>query len=369
MLLIKGGNLYSPKHVGIRDLLISQGVEKIGTHLDMDCEVIDAEGKLVTPGLIDRHIHVIGGGGEGGFLTQSSRVEPLDLIQGGLTSVVGLLGTDGITRNVDNLVAYAKALKEYGFSVYCMTGSYGYPPVTLTGSVGKDIVFIDEILGCKLALSDHRSSHISYDELLRLASEVRTAGMIGKKVGCLTLHMGDEPYGLDQVFEILKKTSVPVKTFQPTHISRNEKLFEQACEFAKQGGTIDLTCDDPEKTAQALEKAMERKVPWDKITISSDGQGSWSQYDKVGNLIKIGTSPVDSIYKQIKYLCQKKSMEFEKALALGTINVATALELYPKKGSLKEHSDADLLIWNRDLSLDTVIAKGKVLMRSGSPVE
>ena len=57
----------------------------------------------------------------------------------------------------ENLVSKAKALKEEGLSVYCLTGSYGYPSVTLTGDVKKDILFIDEVIGVKLALADHRA--------------------------------------------------------------------------------------------------------------------------------------------------------------------------------------------------------------------
>ena len=46
-------------------------------------------------------------------------------------------------------------------------------------------------LGLKLAVSDHRAPNISTEELIRLASDVRTAGMISGKCGCVVLHMGD----------------------------------------------------------------------------------------------------------------------------------------------------------------------------------
>lgn len=368
MLQIKNAHVYAPQDKGIQDVWIAGGkIEAVSKTLPIingiDC--IDATGKILTPGLIDRHVHINGGGGEGGFCTQAPAVTASRLIHGGLTTVIGLLGTDGITRSVENLVAKAKALKEQGISVYCMTGAYGYPSTTITDSVQKDIVFIEEIIGCKLALSDHRSSHVTSEELMHLASDVRVAGMLSKKARILTLHLGDEKQGLQMVMDILDQTDIPIKTFQPTHVNRNPALLQQAIAFAKRGGTIDITCDSTEGVYQALMKIKEEGVCMDQVTLSSDGQGSWSKYDAQGNLLQIGVSDVDTIYKQIVYLVKQKNWSMEDALALGCRNVAKALELYPKKGVIQKGSDADLLLWDKDLNLDTVIAQGNILMKNG----
>lgn len=368
MLQIKNAHVYAPQDKGIQDVWIAGGkIEVVSKTLPIidgiDC--IDATGKILTPGLIDRHVHITGGGGEGGFCTQAPAVTASRLIHGGLTTVVGLLGTDGITRSVENLVAKAKGLKDQGISVYCMTGAYGYPSTTITDSVQKDIVFIEEIIGCKLALSDHRSSHVTSEKLMHLASDVRVAGMLSKKAGILTLHLGDEKQGLQMVMDILDQTDIPIKTFQPTHVNRNLALLQQAISFAKRGGTIDITCDSTEGVYQALMKIKEEGVCMDQVTLSSDGQGSWSKYDARGNLLQIGVSDVDTIYKQIVYLVKQKNWSMEDALALGCRNVAKALELYPQKGVIQKGSDADLLLWDKDLNLDTVIAQGNILMKNG----
>lgn len=368
MLQIKNAHVYAPQDKGIQDVWIAGGkIEAVSKTLPIidgiDC--IDATGKILTPGLIDRHVHITGGGGEGGFCTQAPAVTASRLIHGGLTTVVGLLGTDGITRSVENLVAKAKGLKDQGISVYCMTGAYGYPSTTITDSVQKDIVFVEEIIGCKLALSDHRSSHVTSEELMHLASDVRVAGMLSKKAGILTLHLGDEKQGLQMVMDILDQTDISIKTFQPTHVNRNLALLQQAIGFAKRGGTIDITCDSTEGVYQALMKIKEEGVCMDQVTLSSDGQGSWSKYDARGNLLQIGVSYVDTIYKQIVYLVKQKNWSMEDALALGCRNVAKALELYPQKGVIQKSSDADLLLWDKDLNLDTVIAQGNILMKNG----
>ena len=369
MLLVKNAEIYAPEYLGKKDLLICGGkiecIQDSIRELPVECEVLDAEGKILTPGFLDQHVHITGGGGEGSFHTRTPELQMSELVENGITTVVGLLGTDGITRSVDNLYAKTRVLCEEGVSAYMLTGAYGYPSTTITDSVQKDIVFIEEIIGCKLALSDHRSSHVTSEELMNLASDVRVAGMLSKKAGILTLHLGDEKQGLQMVMDILDQTDIPIKTFQPTHVNRNPALLQQAIAFAKRGGTIDITCDSTEGVYQALMKIKEEGVCMDQVTLSSDGQGSWSKYDAQGNLLQIGVSDVDTIYKQIVYLVKQKNWSMEDALALGCRNVAKALELYPKKGVIQKGSDADLLLWDKDLNLDTVIAQGNILMKNG----
>ena len=372
MLLIKGAEVYAPEYLGKKDVLIAgEKIERIGEDLPEyeGCQVIDGTGRIVAPGFIDRHVHITGGGGEGSFHTQAPQVQLSDLIRGGVTTVVGLLGTDGISRSTENLVAKAKALKEEGISAYCCCGAYGHPGPTITGSISRDIMFVDEIIGLKLAVSDHRAPNITVDELIRLGSDVRTAGMLSGKAGFVCLHMGGDDRALSPVFEALERTSIPVKTFQPTHVGRAKKLQEDAFKLAKMGGTIDFTCGQFEEKikelAASLRAAKEAGVPMDKVTISSDGQGSWSNYDAAGNLTDMGVSSVDTMYRQVVYQVQNENMSLEEALSLGTRNVAKALEVYPKKGAVHEGSDADVLVLNGDLSMNTVIARGSLMMQDG----
>lgn len=371
MLLIKNIEVYAPESKGIQDVLIAgEKIEWIAPIIEWNqekCDVIDGTGKILVPGFIDGHVHLIGGGGEGGFRTRAPRVELYELIQGGVTTVVGLLGTDGITRDVETLLAHAKALNEEGITVYICTGHYGYPSVTITGDVKKDIVFIQEILGLKLAISDHRAPNISVDELIRIGSDTRIAGMVSGKPGFVVLHMGDDKRGLRPVFEALEKTSIPSKIFRPTHMNRNSMLLKQGMDYLKMGGYVDYTCgmDDEMTPGRCILQVEKQGIPVEHITISSDGHGSWSHYDAEGNLTEIGVSSLGSLYDEFKDMVQNLGMSMEKALSFVTLNAAKALEVYPKKGSIREGSDADLLIIDKNLNLDMVIAKGKVMMKDG----
>lgn len=368
MILIKNIDIYSPKHIGKKDVLIcDEKITLIEDNINLDnnkVTVIDGSNKILVPGFIDQHVHITGGGGEGSFKTRVPEIMLSKLTSSGITTVVGLLGTDATTRSVENLVSKAKALKEEGLSVYAHTGSYEYPTVTLTQSVRKDIAFVDEIIGCKIAISDHRSSTLTNEELQRVASDVRVAGMISGKAGILICHMGDGKRGLNPINESLENSDIPVRTFRPTHVNRNESLLEQSFEFAKKGGVIDLTCGiyDELSPKKVIKKAIQKEVPTESITISSDGYGSWSNYDEQGNLVKIGVSSVDALYKEFKAMVLEEKMNIEDALKYVTSNVAKALELYPKKGAIKENSDSDMILLDENLDIDTVIARGRIMV-------
>jgi beta-aspartyl-dipeptidase (metallo-type) len=362
--LIKNVCIYSPIYLGKKDILIcNDKIIKIEENIDYnDALIIDKSGMIAIPGIIDQHVHVIGGGGEGGFHTRTPEVKLSELVANGITTVVGLLGTDNITRSVEDLVGKIKALKNEGISAYCLTGAYTYPSPTITGSISKDIVFIDEIIGCKLALSDHRSSQVTDDELIRLVSVVRVAGLISGKAGIVALHVGNDTLMLNQVMKVIENTSLPISHFRPTHVNRNKQLFENTLTFLRRGGTVDLTVgNDYEILKENIKLLKTNNLALDRVTFSSDGNGSWSRYDQNGKLIKMGVSGCDGIYQSIKYLI-KNGFGIEETIQFGTTNVAKALNIDNKKGYLKVGYDADLILLNKDFQIDTVFALGKMMV-------
>ena len=165
--LFKNAQVYAPAPLGKKDLLIVDEkicriAEKITGYEGLpDVETFDLEGKILTPGYIDLHVHITGGGGEQGPASRVPESQLSVFTTNGITTVVGLLGTDGITRSIENLVAKARALNDEGITAYTLTSAYGYPPTTLTGSVEKDIMMIPPMVGVKVAVSDHRSSNES----------------------------------------------------------------------------------------------------------------------------------------------------------------------------------------------------------------
>lgn len=369
MLLVKNAEVYAPEYLGKKDVLVCGGkIERIQDQigeLPVECEVLDREGKILTPGFLDQHVHITGGGGEGSFHTRTPELQLSELVEYGITTVVGLLGTDGITRSVDNLYAKTRALCEEGVSAYMLTGAYGYPGPTITGEPDRDIVFIKEILGVKLAISDHRAPNVTEAELIQIASKARVAGMLSGKPGIVVLHMGDDPAGLTPVFQALETSSVPIRIFRPTHVNRNERLMEEGYELLRRGGYVDLTCGMHTSPGKCVLEARKRGIPTEHMTMSSDGHGSWSNYAEDGTLLEIGVSGVDALYKELKYMVKELGMPLEEALPYLTSQVAESLDLLPKKGVIKEGADGDFLLFDRELSLDTYVAGGRIFRKDG----
>lgn len=369
MLLVKNAEVYAPEYLGKKDVLVCGGkIERIQDQigeLPVECEVLDGEGKILTPGFLDQHVHITGGGGEGSFHTRTPELQLSELVEYGITTVVGLLGTDGITRSVDNLYAKTRALCEEGVSAYMLTGAYGYPGPTITGEPDRDIVFIKEILGVKLAISDHRAPNVTEAELIQIASKARVAGMLSGKPGIVVLHMGDDPAGLTPVFQALETSSVPIRIFRPTHVNRNERLMEEGYELLRQGGYVDLTCGMHISPGKCVLEARKRGIPTEHMTMSSDGHGSWSNYAEDGTLLEIGVSSVDALYKELNYMVKELGMPLEEALPYLTSQVAESLDLLPKKGVIREGADGDFLLFDRKLSLDTYVAGGRIFRKDG----
>ena len=302
---------------------------------------IDADGRIAVPGYIDQHVHITGGGGEGGFSNRVPELNPSDCAMGGITSLVGLLGTDSQTRSIENLVAKTKALREFGLTAFCLTGAYQYPAPTLTGSVEKDIVFIDEIIGVKTAISDHRSSCLSKENLISLATQARRGGILANKPGVVHMHVGSGRSGLGLVFDVLKDSDIPIGNFRPTHVQR---VFDDAVKFANLGGYIDFTADeDASATAKCLVRAF-HLVPPELVTLSSDSNGSMPVWNEKHEMAGLGVGKITTIHQVIKALITDCGLSITDAVRPVTESAAKALGLYPRKGTIRAGSDADILL-------------------------
>jgi beta-aspartyl-dipeptidase (metallo-type) len=367
--LITNAKLFSPAAIGIRHLLVCAGkIAYIGEtipNLDdaLDVNVTDLDGARVGPGLIDAHTHLTGGGGEAG---PSTRVPPLALSQitsAGVTSVVGLLGTDDLTRSTQNLLSQVMGLREEGLSAWCYTGGYHVPPMTLTGSVRSDIVNLEPVIGVgEVAISDHRSSQPTLDEILRLASEAHVAGLMTGKAGIVHFHLGDGGRGLQLIRRSLETSEIPPRVFNPTHVNRNKALFEEACDLSGLGCNVDLTAFPQETGDQgwsaedAVERYLDKGCDIDRLTISSDGGGCLPHFDEQGELLKMGFASCAAMADCVKALLDRGLPE-QTVLPLMTSNVARLLKL-AKKGRIEPGCDADLIVLDAANRIDSVMAGG-----------
>ena len=380
MYLIKHAQVFAPEDLGIMDVLLGGNrILKIAPELPVEeaygVEVIEGKGKALFPGLIDGHVHILGGGGEGGPKTRTPEIVLSDITLGGVTTVVGCLGTDGCTRTMANLLAKARGLEEEGITTYVYTGSYQVPVKTLTGFVMDDIILLDKVVGTgEIALSDHRSSQPTKEEFAKIVADTRVGGILSGKAGLVNIHMGDGKGKLDFLKYILEETQISAANMLPTHINRSRTLMQEGIEYAKDfGGYIDLTTSsDPDflepeevKASTGFGMALKAGVSSDQITFSSDGQGSLPIFSPDGTFCGLGVGKVTSLYREMRDGVLTEKLPLSVALKPVTINPAKLLKL-SQKGRIEEGKDADLVLADENsLEIDTVIAMGKIMVCNG----
>lgn len=375
--LIRNAEVYAPESLGRRDLLLGGGkVLWIGTDAPdlpaaFGAQVLDLSGRRLLPGLIDGHVHVTGGGGEAGFASRVPAPTLSRYTRGGVTTVVGLLGTDDVARGTRELLAHVNALREEGLSAWGYAGGYHLPPATLTGSVRADLVFIDCLIGVgELAISDHRSSQPTLDELLRIASEAHVAGLMTGKAGIVHLHLGDGSRGLDLVRRALDQSELPPRVFNPTHVNRRKALFEEAIALARRGCSIDITAfpvdegEDAWSAADALVRYLDSGAPRDRVTVSSDAGGCLPCFDAQGRVCSMDVGHSGALVDTLRELLAR-GIALQDALPAFTSNVAGLLRL-PGKGRIAVGADADLVALDASGAVTDVFAGGRPHLRDGA---
>lgn len=367
--LLLNADVYAPEALGLRHLLVCAGkivyLGEAAPAMDeaLGVRTTDLEGRRLIPGFIDGHVHVTGGGGEAGLRTSVPPVPLGQFTTHGVTTVVGVLGTDDLVRTTASLVARVRALREEGLSAYGYTGGYHLPPTTLTGSIRADIVYIDCLLGMgELALSDHRSSQPTLDEVLRVASECHVAGLMTQKAGILHLHLGDGARGLDLVRRALDEAELPPRVFNPTHVNRRKALFDEACALAARGCTIDVSAfpvaedEDAWSAAAALARYLDAGLPLGRITVSSDCGGALPVHDAEGRVVSMGYGTSRGLVETLRDLLHA-GRPLDQILPAFTTNAARLLRL-KNKGKITVGADADLVVLDAEHRIRDVMARG-----------
>lgn len=360
--LLKSIACFCPRFIGKRDVLIASGkiykITRPGEIKEYSLieNTFDCTGLYAFPGLIDQHVHITGAGGEQGFGSRTGELELSEFLQSGVTTAVGLLGADGVTRNMAGLYAKAKALEAQGLTTYIYSGSYAVPPVTLTGSLISDIVLVDKVIGAgEIAVSDHRSSNPDSKILTGIAGDAHLGGLLAGKAGVLHLHVGDGKKGLRVIEEMIRDSDLPMTQFVPTHLNRNPVLFKEAIEFGRSGGQIDLTAGEIEGlSVNKAVAALKDELPdLSKVTVSSDGGGSMPSG---------GQAKVQALFSDFVDIIKQSILPPEKAASLFTENVAKVLKICPKKGVIQTGSDADILITDKGYEIKMLFAMGRPLV-------
>lgn len=374
--LIRNAEVFAPGALGKVDVLVAGGrIAAVGERLHLagdSVEEIDANGLWLLPGFVDLLTHPCGGGGEGGFANRTTELSAESLIRAGVTTAVGALGTDSLCRSSEVLYGAVMGLRARGLGAYMYSGSYRVPPVTLTGDLARDLVLVDPVIGVgEVAIADHRGSHPSAAELVRMAADVQLGAAIAGKRGTVLVHVGSGEQRLAVLREALASAELPADSFLPTHANRSRALLEEAMALARNGAWIDFTVSTtPEFITQgevtaldALLEAVEAGVPVSRLTLSSDAGGSLPLYvdGELRGLQQAGPGVLLQLLRE----AITRNERFTDALAALTANPAAALGL-TTKGTIAPGADADLLLYDPAAAeLCAVSCSGHWLLRDG----
>lgn len=382
--ILENVHVYTPENKGIKSVLIvGDRFEGLYDELDFNSNIIkvnrvNCEGKFMFPGFIDNHVHILGGGGEGGFTTRTPEIKFTDLTKAGITTVVGCIGTDDVCRDMKTLIAKVKELEGNGISAYCYTGSYSIPVKTITNNIKEDLMLLNDVIGVgEIALSDHRSSQPTYDSFVNLVSQARVGGLLSGKSGIVNVHIGGGARRMDMLFSLIRNTEIPLTQLLPTHVNRTEELFKMGVEYIKEGGYIDFTTSSDEEflekgeltASEGLKKILDMNLPISHVTFSSDGNGSMPNFNEKRELIGLKLCNVSSLYGEVKKAILNKGISIELALSTITSNVAKILKL-KDKGEIKSGNIADFVLVNKEsLEIEDVYAKGEQVVKDGTPIK
>jgi beta-aspartyl-dipeptidase (metallo-type) len=181
---------------------------------------------------------------------------------------------------------------------------------------------------------------------------------------------------LKPVLAMLERTGLPIGQLLPSHVNQTDAYMADAIVWAGRGGFVDVGANySPDNNfsratppAKAIARLLAAGVPPDKILLSSDGNGAPPKEEKrEGQPAVANYMPVGALPTTWRRLIVEEGLAATEALRVVTSNVAAATGL-TRKGRIAAGLDADLLAFDADWQIRTVIARGRIMVEHGRPV-
>lgn len=377
--LLQNATVYAPKRLGVTNVLVGgRSILAIGAELNADgilgAAVVDLTGKTVVPGLVDGHLHQIGGCGLQGYASRAPELWTGELALAGITTSVATPGMDTLTKNMESVLAKVYALESDGLSAYAFLGGGRRPYQTLTGSIRKDLFVIEKLVGVKVFLGESAASRYTNDELIDLASELEWSARTTSKACLLHAHLGETEDPAVQLLFTIKNSSAAPERFQATHGNYTEHTMTASLELARAGCVVDLNpLLDPRAgvmaaigVQEALPRLLQAGIDPAMLTMSTDGNANVPRLQPDGSRGPY-VKNLGSLWAAIAELVNDIGMKLEDVLPLVTSNPARVLHL-GEKGHVRTGADADLLVLDSNLQIVDVYAKGRRVVGDGAPL-
>lgn len=370
--LIRSTDTYSPDPLGACDLLVvGEKIVRMGPDLSelavaLGAQVVKTPGRVL-PGLIDQHMHYIGGGDGDGPNARQPEIPFTDIASSGITTAVGILGSEMEAKTLPVLLRRAHELDRLGLETFIYSGAMEVPGPSLTQSIRSDIVLIDKVIGAKAALAERIYPNMNFPALAQMAGQLMQARSASGKASVLHMHIGSLPHALRDLRRLFDEFAFPIEMAVPSHANRSldrTPLFLEMCDLAKQGMVMDITCClgpldglgafgiDP---VEAVKRALDAGVPLSNITLSGDtgvavpSENGWRQV------------PPSILFRDLRRLVEEAGLGWHAALLPFTRTIARVLGLSGRKGALQEAGDADMILLDEADNIAAVLARGRAI--------
>lgn len=339
-LLIQGGKVIDPaqKLSAIRDIGIAKGkIAKVAEKIAASeaRQVLDAAGKIVTPGLIDCHVHIFDGVGAYGI--------PVDVncIAKGVTTVLDA-GSAGahtfpafrkqVINPSDTRVFALLHIAVMGLTTYSRDNPYGELLDPRFANPKLAIRTIEEnrdaILGMKIRLSDNITGERDL-KALGLAKEASDAVKLP-----LMVHIGDSHSPLADILAMLGKGDVVTHCFTGKKygvLDDNGKVRPEVRKAVARGVHLDVGHGAGSFTWDVAEKAMKQDlVPG---TISSD----LHHFNVHGPVFDLATTLSKFLHL---------GLTLDQVIERATANPANVFGFPKGLGTLREGAIADVAVFH-----------------------
>ena len=342
-LLIKGGDVLDPSQRlrGVRDVGIRNGVIE-AVQADIPAEralkVLNASGKLVTPGLVDLHCHTFPYGSAIGI-----PADELVPFQGTTTAVsAGDAGANNFAAFRRFIVGSTRT-RLYGFVHIANMGLAGFPvaelynidfaiPEVAARTVAENA---DIVLGTKVRMSENIIAQHGLEPLKRAIRACEMSGVPNAKVMC---HIGgvESTELMSRILELLRPRDILTHCYSGapniagkfTNIVENGKLLPAALDAKKRGVHFDIGHGGGSFDYTIAEAAIAQGAPPD--TISSDMH------------VFSGNTPGMPYLTWVMSKFLNMGFSLDDVVSMATINAGRAIDKLPKLGTLQVGAPGDV---------------------------
>lgn len=387
-----------------------------GAWAENEPPAIECRGLAILPGLVDLSLHASGDcTAEGGYFDRTPEASLSDLLNAGVTTFVGVLGRDTVSRSPKSLLSKVRGLNKAGglTGLVCTGAADGaWPPPSLTGSgASNDLALVGEVVASgTFAISDPdhpAGSDTPPADLARACGDCFAASALSGKPGLVYCRVGSGPTGLDPLRDLLTLhfpggaesgralSILPIMPPSLVHGGDDDALFEDCSAWLSDGGRVCLSAGTSIGATVAaclrLHRAGARGSthrasgsnsgsdgrPWPAncLCVASDAFAvlpSASSGSTGGSDQSLETRPPlrygrpSALLEVVRRLVLEHNLALDVAVAFASSHPAAALRMEKRKGLLRTGADADLLLVDaQSLELVAVIANGRLVKAPG----